>query len=229
MTGGSRGLGAEIVLALGRAGYGVAINYVKGKEAAQDVARLVGSDAFAVRADVGEAEEARKMVDAIKDRWGRLDVLVNNAGITRDALFVRAMEADWDEVMRVNLSGCFNSVRACVPLLAAAGGGHIVNISSRTALVGKPGQAAYSASKAALLGLTRTLAVELGAVNIRVNALMPGYMPTDMGRKAGEAMERAKKESMLGSLALSEEAASFILWILSTENITGQVFTLDSR
>ncbi len=227
ITGGSRGLGAEVARAFGRAGYGVAVNYRGHRDGADEVAGSVGGDAAALKADVGSPADVESMAQAIKDRWGRLDVLVNNAGIVRDALFVRQDEADWDEIMRVNLKGCFNVVRACVPLME--GGGHIINVSSRTALAGKPGQAAYSASKAALLGFTRSLAKELAQMGIRVNALMPGYLPTDMGRSARAAMERARGESMLGSLSDPAEAASFVLWLAGTENITGQVFVLDSR
>jgi 3-oxoacyl-[acyl-carrier protein] reductase len=227
ITGGSRGFGAEVARAFGRAGYAVAVNYLGRGTEAEAVAKSIGGDAVAFKADVGSPADVEMMARAINDRWGRLDVLVNNAGIVRDALFVRYAEADWDEIMRVNLKGCFNAVRACVPLME--GRGHIVNISSRTALVGKPGQAAYSASKAALMGFTRSLAKELGKMGIRVNALMPGYLPTDMGRSAGAAMERAQEESMLGSLSDPDEAASFVLWLAGTENITGQVFVLDSR
>jgi 3-oxoacyl-[acyl-carrier protein] reductase len=173
--------------------------------------------------------EVSGMAREVENRWGRLDVLINNAGISRDALLVRLDEADWDQVLKVNLRGCLNTARAFVPLLEAAGGGHIINISSRSGLSGRAGQAAYSASKAALLGLTLSLAAELGPLDIRVNALLPGYMPTGMGKRNEKAMERARKESMLKRLSEPSEAASFVLWLAGTENITGQIFTLDSR
>jgi len=131
--------------------------------------------------------------------------------------------------MRVNLKGCFNTIQAFSPLMAESGGGHIINISSRAGLMGNAGQAAYSASKAALLGLTLSAAAELGPMNIRVNALLPGYMPTDMGKGSPQAMEKAARESYLSRLASPAEATSFVLWLSGTENITGQIFTLDSR
>ena len=169
------------------------------------------------------------MAEEIKQRWGRLDLLVNNAGIARDALLLKATEEEWDEVMRINLRGCFNMVKVFAPVLKKTGGGHIVNMSSRSGLMGKAGQAAYSASKAALIGFTRSLAAELGRYNIKANAVLPGYMPTDMGKKAAGAIKRAREKSMLGKLSDPAEVASFVVWLAETEGITGQVFSLDSR
>jgi 3-oxoacyl-[acyl-carrier protein] reductase len=228
VTGGSRGLGREIALALGEAGFGVAVNYLKNGAQAGEVAAAM-EDAIAVRADMRNPSEVAEMARAVEKRWGRLDALINNAGITKDALLIKLSGDDWDEVMDTNLNGCFNALKTFVPLLLKSGGGHIVNISSRSGLRGKAGQAAYSSSKAALIGLTRTLAAELGVHNIRVNAVLPGYMPTGMGKDAKAAIERAQRESLLGRLSDPKEAAAFVAWLLRTEGITGQVFTLDSR
>ena len=131
--------------------------------------------------------------------------------------------------MEVNLKGCFNTVKAFAPLMMKSGGGHMINISSYSGARGKAGQAAYSASKAALIGLTYTLAKELSEYKIKVNAVLPGYMPTEMGSKASEAMKKAKEESITGSLSDPKKVAEFIAYLITTENITGQVFCLDSR
>lgn len=229
VTGGSRGLGAEIALALGRAGYAVAVNYLSNQAEARNVAGKAGGGSAALRADVSSREEVEAMAGEVRAKWGRLDVLVNNAGIARDALIARLSEADWDRVLAVNLRGCLNAIEVFTPLLKEAGGGHVVNVSSRSGAFGKEGQAAYSASKAAVLGLTRRKAAELGEFNIRVNAVLPGYMPTAMGKSAPAAMERARRESALLRLADPAEAASFIVWLAGTGGITGQVFSLDSR
>jgi 3-oxoacyl-[acyl-carrier protein] reductase len=229
VTGASRGLGAATAKALARAGYAVAVNYLSQDEAAQAVVRDLGADAFAVRADIGDPKQVRAMVGEIGERWGRLDVLVNNAGLTRDSLLIKLPEEDWDRVVGVNLSGPFHVLRTVVPLMERPGGGHVVNIASRSGTKGKAGQAAYAASKAGLVGFTMTAARELGASNIRVNAVLPGYMPTDMGSEAEAAMEAARAHSALGRLSDPGESASFIVWLVGTEGITGRVFDLDSR
>jgi 3-oxoacyl-[acyl-carrier protein] reductase len=229
VTGGSRGLGKEVSLRLAGIGYNVAVNFIKESSHAARVMKYIRSDALAVRAEVADLDQVQDMAEDINQKWGRLDLLVNNAGITRDNLLIRATEEEWDEVMDTNLRGCFNTVKVFTPLLMKMGGGHIVNISSRTGLTGKAGQAAYSASKAALIGLTRSLASELGRYNIRVNAVLPGYMPTDMGEKATTAIKRASQKSLLARLSDPAEVASFIAWLSGTEGITGQVFCLDSR
>lgn len=229
VTGASRGLGREIALMLGRTGFGVAVNFRSDEAHATEVAARIGLNALLIRADVGDSLEVEDMARLIKERWGRLDVLINNAGITRDSLLVKQSEADWDAVIRTNLKGCFNTARALAPLLISSGGGHIVNVSSYSGLRGKKGQAAYAASKSALIGFTYALASELGRYNIRVNAVLPGYMQTAMGISAPEAMARAKADSMLGRLSNPAEVAGFIAWLIGAGNITGEVFTIDSR
>jgi|Deesub1362A_J573_1020465.scaffolds.fasta_scaffold00004_346 3-oxoacyl-[acyl-carrier protein] reductase len=229
VTGGSRGLGREVALALGRAGYRVVVNYIKEEAQALEVVQSIGGDAIAVKADVGEMGEVKEMSRRIEKEFGRLDVLINNAGITRDSLLLRLSESDWDLVIHTNLKGCFNTVKVFAPMMVSSGGGHIVNISSYSGLRGKEGQVAYSASKAAVLGFTFSLAKELGKDNIRVNAVLPGYMPTDMGKSAGKAMEKAERQSLLGRLSDPKEVSGFIIWLVQTEGITGQVFVLDSR
>ena len=228
ITGGSRGLGREIATALGNLGYKVAVNYLNNKDEAEKVVRLVGGDAFSIKADVGDYGQVEEMARTIEQKWGKLDALINNAGIARDALLVKATGRDWDDVMGVNLKGCFNTVKAFAPLMKNAGG-HIVNISSYSGLRGKRGQAAYSASKAAVIGFTNSVSSELGRYNIRVNAVLPGYMRTYMGETASDAMEAAREESLIGRLSEPGEVAGFVGWLIGTECVAGQVFVLDSR
>lgn len=229
VTGASRGLGREIAISLSSSGYYVAVNYCRSEQDAEDTVRIAGERSIPVKADVGDLREVEEMAARIYEQWGRVDALINNAGITRDGLLVRYREDHLDEVLRVNLKGCFNTVKSLAPLMIKSGGGHIINISSYSGLRGRIGQAAYSASKAAIVGLTYTLARELGEYNIMVNAVLPGYMPTGMGKGAEIAMERAMEESITGRLCSPREVARFIAYLLSTKNITGQVFCLDSR
>lgn len=229
VTGSSRGLGKEIALTLGKSGYNVAINYLASEKEAMKVADEIASDTLLIKADVGDIRQVEEIAEAVYERWGRVDVLVNNAGITRDGLMIKMKEEEWDEVLRVNLKGCYSAIRVFSHFMIKSGGGHIINISSYSGLKGREGQAAYSASKAAVLGLTYTAAKELAEYNIRVNALLPGYMQTEMGKASEKAMTTAKMESITGKLSSPKDASGFIVYLLTTGNITGQVFSLDSR
>ncbi len=229
VTGASRGLGREIALALGKTGYYVAVNYLKSETSAKKVAEEIGKNSVIVKADVGDLRQVEKMTDMIYKKWGRVDVLINNAGLAKDSLLINTKEDEWDDILKTNLKGCFNAIKVFSHVMMKTCGGHIINISSFSGLKGKEGQAAYSASKAALLGLTYTAARELAEYNIKVNALLPGYMQTDMGNAAEKAMEKAKTESISRALSDPRQAAGFILHLVKTENITGQVFCLDSR
>jgi len=229
VTGGSRGLGRETVIALARAGYSVCLNYVSSGEESEEALRDAGGQCMSVKADVGNLAEVGRMAEKVRKQWGRVDVLVNNAGMTRDGLMLRYREDDWDEVMRVNIGGCINTAKSFLPLIIQSGGGHIINISSVSGLRGKAGQAAYSASKASVVGLSLSLAKELAEYNIKVNCVLPGYMRTDMGKGAGEAMKEAERQSVLHRLSDPKEVAQFIVFLVTTETITGQVFCLDSR
>lgn len=230
VTGASRGLGREIALALSRSGYSVAANYLSSdNEAGMLIKEMEASGSLLVKADVGDSAQVEKIGKEIGKRFGRLDAVINNAGIARDSLLLRQSEKEWDETIRTNLKGCFNTVKILSSLIASSGGGHIVTISSYSGLKGKAGQSAYSASKAALLGLTRSAAIELAEYDIRVNAVLPGYMATQMGGGAKKAMLAAREESALGKLSDPAEVVAFISYLLTTKNITGQVFGLDSR
>ncbi len=227
ITGGARGLGREIASALHYGGYRVAINYLNSDGPAQELGARFGDSALFFKTNVGNCCEVLEMASSVRQQWGVVDLLVNNAGITADALCIRQTEAEWDAVMRTNLKGAFNMIRAFAPLMQR--GGHIVNISSYSGLKGKAGQSAYSGSKAALLGLTKTAAVELAQYNIRVNAVLPGYMPTGMGTQAAKSLTQAREESLLHALSDPAEVARFISFLIDTETITGQIFCLDSR
>ena len=164
VTGGAGGLGREIVFALFRSGCRVCVNYYRSREEACTIVDGMAEKGIALQADVGDYEAAARMGQQVNDLWGRVDIVVNNAGITRDALLIKQSEEDWDNVMAVNVKGAFNVMKACMSFMKS--GGHIVNISSYSGIKGKTGQAAYSASKAALLGLTKTAAIELAGRGI---------------------------------------------------------------
>lgn len=229
ITGASRGLGREVALTLGKSGYKIAVNYLASEKEAMKVADEIATDALLIKSDVGDIKQAEKLAEAVYEKWGRVDVLVNNAGIAKDSLMIKLKEEEWDEVLRVNLKGCCNTIRAFSYFMIKSGGGHIINISSYSGLKGREGQAAYSASKAAVLGLTYTAAKELAEYDIRVNALLPGYMQTEMGKASEAAIAVARNESIAGKLSSPKDAAGFIVYLLKTDNITGQVFCLDSR
>jgi 3-oxoacyl-[acyl-carrier protein] reductase len=233
VTGASRGLGREIALRFGTAGERVVVVFRERGDEAQAVVREIiaaGGDAVAVRADVRDHAAVASMVRTALDRWGSIDVLVNNAGITRDDLAVRMGEQDWDDVLGTNLKGPFLCIQEVSRIMMKQRGGHIINISSLSGVRGSEGQVNYSASKAGLLGLTRAVANELGQYSISVNAVLPGYLPTDMGRAAPSAvLERVSRENVLGRGSTAIEVAEFIYRLSLMENVSGQVFNLDSR
>jgi len=229
ITGASRGLGRHIALAFSDDGYSLAVNYMSSSTEAVHLIETTGRGSVALRADVGDSGQVGAIAEEIKREFGRLDVIINNAGIVKDQLLLKQTEREWDSVIRTNLTGCFNVIRALSPLMIESGGGHIINISSYSGLKGQTGQAAYSASKAALLGLTISAAQELSEYNIRVNAVLPGYMMTEMGAGTQKASEKAKDVSILKKLSHPPEVADFILHLVKTENISGQIFNLDSR
>ncbi len=225
ITGGVRGLGRVLSLTLLKKGYTVISNYVRADEAASEL-KDKGSIIF--RADISMYDECIMLRDFIRERFGMLHALINNAAITRDELLIKIRESDWEHVLQVNLKGVFNTISLFTDLLEKTEG-HIVNISSYSGIRGKAGQSAYSASKAGLIGLSLVAARELSSRKIKVNVVAPGYMETDMGRASQRAMEIAKDESLLKTLTSKEEVAGFIAFLLETETITGQVFRIDSR
>jgi 3-oxoacyl-[acyl-carrier protein] reductase len=229
VTGASRGLGRQIALSLSRNGYTIIVNYLSSKKKAADLVKSMGRDSLAIEADVKDSGQVGAMAEEIMTAFGRLDAVINNAGITKDNLLLKQSESEWEQIMRTNVTGCFHIIKLMSPLMIDSGGGHIVNISSYSGVKGKTGQAAYSASKAALLGLTISAARELAQHHIKVNAVLPGYMMTDMGATASKAMEKARADSIINKLSDTDNVAEFIVYLLKREHITGQVFSLDSR
>ncbi|GBE03935.1 3-oxoacyl-[acyl-carrier-protein] reductase FabG [bacterium BMS3Abin09] len=229
ITGSSRGLGRSIALTLGARGHKVAVHYKDDKTGAEEVASKI-NDHVIVRADVRSPEEVKASVEKVIEKWGRIDLLVNNAGITKESLLLKTSEEDFDEVIDTDLKGPFNFIRAAARYMMKQKGGHIINISSYAGLKGKEGLSAYSAAKAGLVGMTMSAAKELSRYNISVNAVLPGYMLTDMGGgSTGKGKEQALNESIIKEYSDPDSAAEFICYLAGTKGVTGQVFNLDSR
>ncbi len=233
VTGASRGLGRMIALRFGLAGARVAVNYLERRLDAAAVADSItkqGGEALAIQADVRQGTMVDAMIDMVMKRWGTVDVLVNNAGITRDGLAVRMSEKDWDDVIATNLTGPFQCIRAVSQAMMRQRTGHIISLASLTGMQGRAGQANYSAAKAGLIGLTRTTAKELGRFNIKANAVLPGFLETEMGNSVSDSMRNMIiEENTLGRASTQEEVADFIYHLSLMQHVSGQVFNLDSR
>lgn len=233
VTGASRGLGREIALCFGRAGERIVVNYLFNEQAARAVADEVsnyGGESICYKADVKNPVEVNAMTRDTIELWGAFDVLINNAALTNDAIMFRMTEEDWDDVVDTNLSGPFHCIRAAAHFMIKQRSGHIINISSIVGLQGREGQANYSSAKAGLIGLTKASAKELASFNIKVNAVLPGYLPTDMGSNLSDVVhDLILKENALGKASDPHEVADFIYHLSLMNNVSGQVFNLDSR
>jgi 3-oxoacyl-[acyl-carrier protein] reductase len=231
ITGASRGIGAAIARELARAGARVVINYASSPEAAEAVVseiRASGGLAWSHQANVADEEQVETMVKTVLEREGRLDVLVNNAGITRDGLLMRMKTADWQSVIDLNLTGVFLCTRAVSRTMLKARGGRIINITSVVALFGNPGQANYSAAKAGVIGLTRSSAAEFASRGVTVNAVAPGFIESDM--TAGLDKEPILAAIPLGRMGQPAEVAGAVRFLAAdpaAAYMTGQVLQVD--
>ncbi len=233
VTGGSRGIGRAIVEHFGDLGHRVVINYASNSAAADDAAtsvRAAGGEAMTVRADVGDGAQVDRMFAEIGDAFGPVEILVNNAGITRDDLMLRMNLEQWDEVMTTNLRSVYLCSKAALRGMLRAKWGRIVSIGSVSGLAGNPGQANYAAAKAGIVGFTKSLAKEVGSRGITVNVVAPGFVETDMTAALGEAAATAAVERIaLGRLGRPEEIAAAVGYLASEDAsyITGQTLVVD--
>jgi 3-oxoacyl-[acyl-carrier protein] reductase len=233
VTGGSVGIGSAIALDLAASGAHVAINYRKhDAEACRICDRIstMGRRGLAIKADVASFADAQAMVDETLRQLGRIDILVNNAGINRDAVVWKMTEEQWDDVLATNLKGCFNYIRAVAGVFKQQGGGKIVNVTSINGMRGKFGQSNYTAAKAGIIGLTKTVARELAKFNVNCNAVAPGLIETDMVKQAPEEVRRkALDEIALGRIGTPEEVASVVTFLCTerARHITGEVIKVD--
>lgn len=233
ITGGSRGIGKAIALAFAEQGANIAFTYRSAGAAAESVVKEIeskGCKASGYQSDAKSFDDTQKVVDAVIQDFGKIDILVNNAGITKDTLLMRMTEQDWDDVIDTNLKGTFNFCKAASRQMISQREGKIVNISSIAGVIGNPGQTNYSASKAGIIGITKTLAKELASRNIQVNAVAPGFVDTDMTEK----LTAQQKEALLNMIPMKrtakpEEIANVVLFLASPASsyMTGQVLCVD--
>jgi 3-oxoacyl-[acyl-carrier protein] reductase len=233
VTGGTRGIGRSIVLALCKEGADCAFTYTKNPAAAESLTKEIqsmGRRAMPFQLDVRDFEGTKTFVEEVKREFGKIDILVNNAGITRDKSLMMMNKEDWSEVIDTDLTGVFNTTRACIITFLKQKGGNVVNISSVSGIHPLPGQVNYAAAKAGVIGFTKSLAKEVAPHNIRVNAVAPGFVDTDMTAVLTETYrEKAIKMIPLGRFGTSDEVAQAVVFLLSEKSryITGQVIQID--
>lgn len=233
VTGASRGIGRAIALALAAKGFAVALNYAGSHDAAEAVKKEIeeaGGKAFTIQGDVSKSEDVDRIFKAVKDEFGGLDVLVNNAGINRDALLIRMKESNWDDVIATDLKSDFLTTKAAAAMMMRKRKGSIINISSVVGIMGNIGQANYAAAKAGVIGLTKACAKEMAARNIRVNAVAPGFIETAMTDGIPEKIRGGMISSIpMGRMGQPEDIAKAVCFLASDDSsyITGQVLVVD--
>lgn len=229
ITGATRGIGKEIAVKFAKQGANLGINDVVAPEIAEDVVKELedlGGNVIYLKADVSNSEEVKNMVKEFEKAFGGVDVLVNNAGITRDNLLIRMTESEWDSVLDINLKGTFNCIKAVSRGMMKKRYGKIINISSIVGFSGNPGQANYVASKSGVMGLTKTAALELAARGVRVNAVAPGFIETDMTKKLPDDIKQMMADKIaLGIFGQPKDVANAVFFLASSDSdyITGQV------
>jgi len=233
VTGSSRGIGAGIAAALAAQGAKVVVNHRNSAEEAAEVVAAItaaGGEAAVIQADVSQFDEAQRLIKETIDTYGRIDILVNNAGTTRDMLLMKMKAQDWEFVLQTNLSSTFNCAKAVARPMMKKRTGRIINITSVVGLAGQAGQTNYAASKAGIIGFTKSLAKELGSRNITVNAVAPGFIPTALTNVLAEEMVQATVDNTpVGRLGTVEDVAAAVVYLASDEAafVTGQVLTVD--
>ncbi|CAL5395997.1 unnamed protein product [Camellia sinensis] len=234
VTGASRGIGRAIALAMGKAGCKVLVNYARSSNEAEEVCKEIetcGGQSLTFGGDVSKESDVESMIKTVVDAWGTVDVLINNAGITRDGLLMRMKTPQWQEVIDLNLTGVYLCTQAAAKIMMKKKKGRIINIASVVGLVGNVGQANYSAAKAGVIGLTKTVAKEYSSRSINVNAVAPGFIASDMTAKLGGDIEKKILETIpLGRYGQPEEVAGLVEFLAlnpAASYITGQVFTID--
>lgn len=231
VTGGSRGIGRHIALKLAESGMKVAVNYRGNLERAQETEQLIrdmGAECLLIPSDVSDIPKARSLIDTVLEHWGRLDVLVNNAGIAKDTLLLRMKDEDWTDVIQTDLTGVFACTRAAIKPMMKQRFGRIVNIASIAGILGNAGQANYAAAKAGVIGLTRSVAREMASRNITANVVAPGLVDTDLTQHMSQdAYQALIKQVPLGRAGRPEEVAEAVWYLVQADYVTGQTLVVD--
>ena len=233
VTGAARGIGKAIAIKLASLGANIVLNYRSSEEEAIKVEEQIkefGVEVLRVKGDISKLTEVENLINASKEKFGTIDIMVNNAGITKDTLILRMKEEDFDSVIDVNLKGVFNCLKTITPVMVKQKSGKIINLSSVVGIIGNAGQVNYAASKAGVIGMTKSLAKEVGSRGITVNAVAPGFIETDMTEELSDKLkEEAKKALPLKRLGKPEDVANLVAFLASDESnyITGQVINVD--
>jgi 3-oxoacyl-[acyl-carrier protein] reductase len=233
ITGASRGIGKAVALKLASLGANIVINYRSNEKEAIEVEneiKAMGVETLCVKGDISKSEEVENLIASAKEKFGTIDIMVNNAGITKDTLILRMKDEDFDSVIDVNLKGVFKCLKAITPVMVKQKHGKIINLSSVVGISGNAGQVNYAASKAGVIGMTKSLAKEVGSRGITVNAVAPGFIETDMTNELNDKIkEEAKKNIPLKRLGTAKDVANVVAFLASesADYVTGQVIQVD--